>query len=38
MSNEEYIENLINEMNMFNQHLETRAGIQPNEEFLGKTV
>ena len=38
MSNEEYIENLINEMNMFNQHLEIRAGIQPNEEFCGKTV
>lgn len=38
MSNEEYIENLINELNLFNQHLEIRAEIQPNKEFYGNTV
>lgn len=38
MNNEEYVENLIKEIEAFNKYLEIRAGIVPNEEFSGKIV
>ena len=38
MNNEEYIEKLINEIKQFNNYLEIRAEILPNEEFCGRTV
>jgi len=38
MNNEEYIQNLITEIDTYNKYLEKRAGIMPNEEFSGNIV